>query len=435
MLYERWLQVARSWRTAPAILDVHTARSWTFADLEREADSSPLPQRVVHPAGNGAEFVLDVLRAWRHGRIVCPLDADQTAGSIPEIPRECVHLKLTSASTGVSRMVAFTAAQLAADADQIVETMGLRPGWPNVAVISLAHSYGYSNLVLPLLLHGIPLVVAESRLPEALRRACRTRPEVTLPAVPVLWRQWFEAGSIPANIRLAISAGAPLAVSLERAIHERHGLKIHNFYGSTECGGIAYDSGCVPRSSETWVGHPMRGVDLSVGADGCLEVRGASVGLGYVPPDTLHLGHGRYRSHDLVEVSHSGVSLLGRATDLINVAGRKVAPETIERAVSAIPGVAACLVFGVPEQVAGRNEHIVAIVAPSGDAASGLDLDRIRADLLQGLPAWQIPREWKVVEKIPANTRGKISRDAWRQRYLAGELESAGLMNKPPKGV
>ena len=50
-------------------------------------------------------------------------------------------------------------------------TMGLRPDWPNLGVISLAYSYGFSNLVLPLLLHGVPLFLAPSPLPVALRCA------------------------------------------------------------------------------------------------------------------------------------------------------------------------------------------------------------------------------------------------------------------------
>jgi hypothetical protein len=63
------------------------------------------------------------------------------------------------------------AEQLIADAKNIVETMGLRSAWPNVTVISLAHSYGFSNVVLPLALHGIPLIIARGALPEALREA------------------------------------------------------------------------------------------------------------------------------------------------------------------------------------------------------------------------------------------------------------------------
>ncbi len=420
MLYERWLQMARTRRSEPALTEVHADRTWTFGELEMAAEAAPRPEPVVCPSGRDATFVLDVLRAWRHRRILCPLDSGQAMAATTDIPDDCVHLKLTSASTGTPRVVAFSGAQLAADADQIVATMGLRPDWPNIGVISLAHSYGFSNLVLPLLLHGIPLVLAESNLPEAVRRACGARPEVTLAAVPVLWRSWLEAGAIPSHVRLAISAGAPLPLPLETAIFERHQLKVHNFYGATECGGIAYDSGSTPRTRDTWAGLPMQGVDVSVAADGCLEVRSASVGLGYLPPDALHLGHGRYHSHDLVEVAESGIALLGRASDLINIAGRKVAPEAIERATTAIPGVAACLVFGVPEDAAARNERIVAIVAPSNTGA--LDVEWLRSELLHHLPSWQVPREWKRVAEIPANARGKVSRAAWRQRYLAGEL-------------
>src|SRR5204863_4900590 len=113
-------------------------------------------------------------------------------------------------TTGVPRLVAFTAPQLMADAGNIVQTMGLRPDWPNLGVISLAHSYGFSNLVLPLLLHGIPLLLLDSPLPEAVRRSAELHPAITLAAVPALWRAWHEASAIPANVRLAISAGAPL---------------------------------------------------------------------------------------------------------------------------------------------------------------------------------------------------------------------------------
>src|SRR5205823_14680500 len=96
-----------------------------------------------------------------------------------------------------------------ADAENIVETMGLRREWPNLGVISLAHSYGFSNLVTPLLLHGIPLLLCDSPLPEAVRRAAIGAEAIALPAVPALWRAWHEAAAIPPNVRLAISAGAP----------------------------------------------------------------------------------------------------------------------------------------------------------------------------------------------------------------------------------
>src|SRR5437667_4084262 len=98
-----------------------------------------------------------------------------------------------------------------ADAENIVATMGLRRDWPNFGVISLAHSYGFSNLVTPLLLHGIPLVLSHSALPESLRQIAGLGGEgITLAGVPALWRIWHEARVIGPQIRLAISAGAPL---------------------------------------------------------------------------------------------------------------------------------------------------------------------------------------------------------------------------------
>src|SRR5262249_47419116 len=158
------------------------------------------------------------LRAWRDDRVVSPLEVDQSPPRIPPLPANIVHLKMTSATTGAPRLVAFTAAQLKADADNIVATMGLRRDWPNLGVISLAHSYGFSTLITPLLLHGIPLVVCDSSLPESVRRTANPFPCITLPAVPALWRAWHEVASIPANVRLAISAGAPLPLTLEAEI-------------------------------------------------------------------------------------------------------------------------------------------------------------------------------------------------------------------------
>src|SRR5205085_4348146 len=201
-----------------------------------------------------------------------PLEHNQQRPRLQErVPAESRHMKTTSASTGEARHILFTARQLAADAENIMATMGLRPDWPNLGVISLAHSYGFSNLVLPLLLHGIPLILAGSALPEAVRRAAVGQKEVTLAAVPALWGNWSQAKCIPGNVKLAISAGAALPLSVEQSVFEISGLKIHNFYGSSECGGIAYDATVEPRRDGACAGAALRNVELSVNGNGCLE--------------------------------------------------------------------------------------------------------------------------------------------------------------------
>jgi acyl-CoA synthetase (AMP-forming)/AMP-acid ligase II len=413
MLYQRWREVARTHARETALHEVGSAKRWTFRELATVVEQRPpTPHRIAQPRGASAEFILSVLSAWKEGRGCCPTESGQTLSEIVRWPEGFAHIKVTSATTGSPQLVAFTENQLAADAQNIVETMGLRPDWPNLGVISLAHSYGFSSLVTPLLLHGIPLILAPGALPETVRQAAQDYSGVTLPAVPALWRAWHEGQSIPAHVRLAISAGAPLPLALETDIFQRTGLKIHNFYGATECGGIAYDASVSPRTDGACVGHAMKNVTLTANTDGCLEVRGAAVGETYWPEPHPNLAGGCYRTADLVELSHGLVFLRGRASDQINVAGRKVSPETIERALLAHAAVRDCLVFGAPGAEVERGDIIVACLVsrvPVKEAA-------LKQFLLARLPSWQVPREWRFLESLAPNARGKLSRAEWRQR-------------------
>lgn len=415
MLYEQWLRTLESHTERPALYDRAGGRVWSFSDLQRELLLAPPAPRIVHPSGRDARFVIDVLRGWRTGSVVCPLEPGQEAPVAAQKAEGFSHLKLTSSTTGPARMIGLSGAQMAADAEQIVATMGLHEGSPNLGVISLAHSYGFSNLVLPLLLHGIPLILLPSAFPTAVFQESSQWSDVSLPAVPVLWQAWANGGKLPSSIRLAISAGAPLPVELERLLFERDGIKVHNFLGASECGGIAYDRTEEPRSDWTVAGTAMKGVQLHIADDGCLEVQSPAVAETYYPESDDRLGGGIYRSGDLAEMDPSGqIRLLGRSTDLINVAGRKVGPETIEVQIRDHPAVADVLVFSVPEE-GGRNEAIVAAVALK-HPVSEMEL---RDFLGRSLPSWQLPRRWWFLGEIPADIRGKRSRKLWRERFLA----------------
>jgi long-chain acyl-CoA synthetase len=412
MLYERWRNVAVERRDDCALHDLACGRRWTFAQLFAAGEAQATDGReIVCPQGHAADFILSLLAAWRAGKVACPLDTGQAPPEVALPPEGCMHLKRTSATTAAPRLVAFTAGQLAADAAQIVAAMGLRPDWPNLGVISLAHSYGFSNLALPLLLHGIPLILAPSPLPEIVRRAAAHEPALTLAAVPALWRAWHESGGVPAQVRLAISAGAPLPLSLEQAVFAASGIKIHNFYGATECGGMAYDASPAPRTDAALAGAPLPGVRVSLNGEGCLMVRGPAVGQTYWPEASGALNEGTFQTSDLAEVKNELVFLRGRLSDLINMAGRKVSPETIERALLAHPRVRECLVFGAPSPDEQRADMIVAVVASN---AGEMELKQF---LLESLPPWQVPRSWQFVESLSAGPRGKISRAEWRRQF------------------
>jgi len=425
MLYERWQQVVYERRNEIALRDLASERCWTFSQLNTAAEAS-MPQKtaMIYPQGNSPEFIIAVLQAWREHIVVCPLDVHHQPLIVSPPRMPCCHLKTTPASRGVPRAVAFTQEQLAADVANIVATMGMRPDWPNLGVISPAYSYGFSNLVLPLLLHGIPLYLVPSPLPVALRCAAHAHWNLTVAAVPALWHAWHKAGAILSNVRLAISAGAPLSLSLERAIFKEHGVKIHNFYGSTECGGIAYDATVTPRTDESSVGRLIKNVSAEIGENGALIVRSRAVGETYWPQSELALGGGIFRTCDLADIKDGEVFLRGRTDDHINVAGRKVSPTIIEQALREHEAVAECVVFGVASGSADRMDMIVACVA----VCSQVSKDELKQFLLHKLPSWQVPREWWIMESLGNDGSGKPSRAKWRCDFLNNRSKQGVVM-------
>ncbi len=415
MLYDHWRRVAKEFASELALHDTSDGTRWSFGQLADEAERGDTRSPMVFPTGNGPEFILSLLRAWRCGIVACPLEPGQPPPELDQLPPDSiVHLKTTSATTGDPRLVAFTESQIAADPANLVPAMGMRRDWPNLAAISLCHSYGFSNLVLPLLLHGIPLILVKSALPEALMRAASTTAAATLAGVPALWKTWDEANAIPANIRLAISAGAPLPLSLEREIYRKHGVKIHNFYGSSECGGIAYDASPLPRQNAAGVGSPISNVMVDIWENNCVRVRGRAVAEGYWPRPDPRLQHGTFVTGDVGELRDGWLYLSGRIGDLINVAGRKVAPEWIERALAECPMIRECVVFAIPVDDGHRGETIIGCVT----VVPGTTTEDLRRFASSRLEPWQLPRHWWLVDSLQTNNRGKLSRAQLRQQYL-----------------
>ncbi|MGA2787929.1 MAG: hypothetical protein ABSF60_10410, partial [Verrucomicrobiota bacterium] len=151
MLYERWRKIAGEHRNEIALRDFASGQRWTFAKLFAAGEAQTIGRAgTVFPQGHAPEFILDLLAAWRENRMACPLEPGQGGASVlagrlvSSLAPSIVHFKSTSATAGAARLVAFTAEQLMADADNIVGTMGLRADWPNLGVISMAHSYGFS---------------------------------------------------------------------------------------------------------------------------------------------------------------------------------------------------------------------------------------------------------------------------------------------------
>lgn len=319
-------------------------------------------------------------------------------------------LKLTSGTTAAPRLVRFRAHQLLADCRQICETMGITEDDLNFGVIPVSHSYGFSNLLTPLLTRGVPMVLSSDRIPRALLDDLVRTAATVFPGMPVFYQALAEVENVPAlpHLRLCISAGAPLPLKVAQRFREKFGQSIHSFYGSSECGGICYDRVALP-SGEGFVGRPMAGVELdpldNVASATRIRVRSDAVGDGYFPePDEEKLGNGQFIPDDLLEVAPEGLRIVGRISDLINVAGKKVNPAEVEAELLRFAGVRAAVVFGRESPL--RNQEVAAciVAGPRVNEASLLEHCRTH------LSAWQIPKRIFFVKAIPINERGKVNR-------------------------
>jgi long-chain acyl-CoA synthetase len=436
-LLAAWEKTLAHKRDAPAILDTRGEVLRTFADIETrartlEAKIDPASAGQVHPTdlGNHPDWPSSLLASLRRRVIALPLEDTITPQQREAALRICsvrdagdwgerppVLLKLTSGTTAVPRAIRFRSEQLVADCIQICDTMGIGPDDLNFGVIPLSHSYGFSNLVTPLLVCGVPMVLSRDRMPRAVLDDLARTGATVFPSMPVFYQAFCEMENAPAlpKLRLCISAGAPLPLEIARKFREKFQCAIHSFYGSSECGGICYD-GEARLEEPGFVGPPMEGVKLELLEPGApasrVRVRSAAAGDGYFPePDDEKLGSGFFIPDDLLTAGNGGLRIVGRISDVINVAGKKVNPAEIEAELLRCPGVRAAVVFGRESPL--RNEEVAACVA-AGAGIRETDLLEFCRERLSG---WQVPKRIFFVDEIPVNERGKVSRRELAQRF------------------
>jgi acyl-CoA synthetase (AMP-forming)/AMP-acid ligase II len=328
--------------------------------------------------------------------------------------------KLTSGTTAEPRLVRFRSDQLLADCNQICDTMGICDADLNFGVIPISHSYGFSNLLTPLIARGVPMVVSRDRTPRGVLADLARTGATVFPGMPLFYQAFSEMGDVPAlpNLRLCISAGASLSVAVSKKFFEKFKKPIHSFYGASECGGICYDRDAT-NEVEGFVGQPMKGVDVELvdptAPSSQIRVRSAAAADGYFPePDEEKLGGGIFAPDDLLARDGAGFRIVGRISDVINVAGKKVNPPEVEAHLLRFSGVRQVVVFGRLAAVGAlRNEEVVACVV----AASHVSENDLVRFCRGGLSPWQVPKQIFIMDAIPTNERGKISRRDLARRF------------------
>lgn len=114
---------------------------------------------------------------------------------------------------------------------------------------------------------------------------------------------------------------------------------------------------------------------------------------------------GELRTGDVGFLDDDGfLHVRDRASLLIIRGGANVYPAEVERVLHEHPSVAAAAVLGVPDDRLG--ERVAALVEVAGD----VDLDDVRAHLLERLAKYKVPEQIVVVDRLPRNAMGKVVR-------------------------
>lgn len=421
----------------------------TFSDLaarvERRADvlSSEPDEATALATGNCAAFLELFLALRRLDRPVLAVDGalpipektelcrrlgvgsllhrDEAGGAFDDVrllqlddvertppPAGTALVKLTSGSTGEPEGICLGGEALMTGIHQIGRGMGLSPDDRVLVTIPLSHSYGFDNGVLSLAVLGTPLVLEPRFFPGPLIRALDESEATFFPVVPPLVRSLSEqAWPSALALRTVICAGGRLAPEVAETFLARSGRPVHQFYGSTETGGIAFEREPLAPEATGTVGMPLPGVDVRLDDDGRVRVR-SDANYGGVHGRDEELSDPReVRLGDYGEWTPSGrLRLTGRTIDFVNVGGRKISLAAIEQALRGLDGLEDVAVVGVNDEL--RGERVVAFVVGEDDA---LDLGE--------LPPTLTPREVRRVPSLPYTARGKLDRR--RLTELAGE--------------
>lgn len=172
-----------------------------------------------------------------------------------------------------------------------------------------------------------------------------------------------------ARTRLVISSGAPLSPAVA-ALWQSWGVNLCEAYGQTETGGalISGQRGPFPRPGD--VGTPAPNVDVTLGGDGLVLVKGPDLFAGYWrDPEATALAHrdGWLVTGDVGEWvgDTRALRLVDRKSDiLITAGGKNVSPSGIETCLRGSPYVSEAAVFGE-----GRK-YLVALLELDGETVA-----------------------------------------------------------------
>ncbi|GAA1539964.1 long-chain acyl-CoA synthetase [Microbacterium ginsengiterrae] len=347
-------------------------------------------------------------------------------------------LQYTSGTTGTPKGAMISHANLWSNARQGAAWMPefARGEGRIYGLLPMFHSFGVLLSVIYSVETGSNAVLFPTFDPELVSKAARKYPPTFVPAVPPMFdrlaRVAKEGKLDLSGVVYAISGAMTLTPAVVKRWEDRAGSMLNEGYGLTETSPVALANPFTDHRRIGAIGIPFPSTDIRVvdpneptrevelGEAGELLIRGPQVFQGYWnrPEETAAtlLEGGWLRTGDLVVQDDDGfVTVVDRKKELIITGGFNVSPSEVEQVVTAVDGVAATAVVGIPR---GSGAEVVTAVVVLEDGAT-FDEDAARTAAREHLAEYKRPSAYVVWEELPTSLIGKVLRRKVRDTLIA----------------
>src|SRR5450830_36424 len=383
--------------------------------------SDTLPDTCKALAANVDGFIGDFAPEWK------PLEAPSvntesttpTVADVTTLDADFIGLVVyTSGSTGTAQAIPKKLSQMSNEVATLDALFGARTNNAEiVSTVSHQHIYGLLFKVLWPICAGRAIHARSAFFPEDLAAIAPPRPWLLLSSPAHLKR--FPNNPVTLHntyLQGIFSSGGPLLAEVAQGTQQLFGHCPIEIYGSSETGGIAWREQLPDvQLADSW--QPMPQVEVRRHTEhACLEVRSPHL------PD-----HDWLCMADRVEfVDQQRFYLRGRADRIVKLEEKRISLDQIEGLLQASPLVAEVRVM--VHAARAQRERIVVFLVPTSAGWTVLKEQgklalntQLRALLTDAIDSVALPRMWRYLEIMPANTQGKTTMAA-----LAALLEEPG---------
>lgn len=349
--------------------------------------------------------------------------APDACPACPTLADDISLVAFTSGTTGAPKATVHTHGDVIAICESVCRhIIAPSPSDVFIGTPPLAFTFGLGGLLLFPLHAGASSVLQPRYTPEELLAAiARHRASICF-TVPSFYRRMtpFAGADATSSLRLAVSSGEALPVTVRHDWKRATGLDMTELLGSTEML-HAFIGATGADIRDGFIGRAVPGYQLAIlGADGAalsageigaLAVRGPT-GCRYLddPRQSDYVRDGWNITGDLCSIDADGyVAYHGRRDDMIISAGYNISGLEVENALMSCPDVAECAVIGAPDEE--RGQIVMAFVVPACASVERDDMiGRIQAHVRANIAPYKYPRRVELVDALPRTATGKLQR-------------------------